>query len=281
MLGAVARQDRENRAKFWVDADFGGVGLLRAAFGTLSFAPHVHSELVIAVTEAGAGRCVSRGVADVATARAIMVFNPGEPHSGGVAGEQGWRYRGLYLGQAVLEHISETTEQPAGAAPYFRDSVVSDPELAALLVRAHLALEERDVRLVRESLLLAGIARLFERHGQPRLPPPDSRCERAPVRRAVEYMQANLASDISIDDLAACAALSPFHFVRSFRKATGLPPHAYLTQLRLDRARRLLAAGEAPTAAALAVGFYDQSHLTRHFKRAYGITPGQYAAALA
>jgi AraC-like DNA-binding protein len=277
---AVARLDKENRAKFWVDEDLSGVSLLRAAFGTLSFAPHVHSELVIAVTEEGAGRCTARGVSDVGTARSIMVFNPGEPHSGGVAGPAGWRYRGLYISGNVLQQICETMGRQPIAMPYFGSSIVDDPDVAGLLVRAHLALEDCDARLVRESLFLAGVATLFERHGRPRLRPVPVGRERRPVIRAVAYMRANLAADLTIDDLAACAALSPFHFVRSFRKVTGLPPHAYLTQLRLDRARRLLAEGEAPSAAALAVGFYDQSHLTRHFKRTYGITPGQYAAAL-
>jgi len=271
----VARQDPENRAKFWIDAELSGVSLLRAAFGTLSFAPHVHDELVIAITEDGAGRCVTRGVADVATSRSIMVFNPGEPHSGGVAGATGWRYRGLYIGGGVLSDIGEKNGHP-----YFRDSVVSDPDLAALLVRAHRALEVREIRLIRESLFLAGVAKLFERHGEPRPKRREAGREQAPVRRALDYMRTRFAADLSLGALAECAALSPFHFARCFRRATGLPPHAYLIQLRLDRARHLLAAGHSPTDAALAVGFYDQSHLTRHFKRTYGITPGQYAAAL-
>jgi len=276
----VARQDPDNRAKFWIDAELSGVSLLRAAFGTLSFAPHVHDELVIAITEDGAGRCVTRGISDVATSRSIMVFNPGEPHSGGVAGATGWRYRGLYIGGSVLSDIGAKAGHRLSATPYFRDSVVADPELAELLVRAHLALEEREIRLIRESLFLAGVAKLFERHGEPRAKRLEAGREQVPVRRALDYMRANVAADLSLGELAVCAALSPFHFARCFRQATGLPPHAYLIQLRLDRARHLLAAGHSPTDVALTVGFYDQSHLTRHFKRTYGITPGQYAAAL-
>jgi len=275
----VARLDQANRAKFWIDRDLPGASLLRAAFATLSFAPHVHDALVIVVTEAGAGRCISRGVADVGTAQTIMVFNPGEPHSGGVAGSAAWRYRGLYLDDAILARTCVALDQRESATPYFRANVVKDPDLADLVMRAHLAIEERDARLMRESLYLAAIEKLFERHGDA---PPHRKGlgnERRPVQRALDYMRSNVAADLSIDDLAACAKLSPFHFVRSFRRVTGLPPHAYLTQLRLDRARALLADGTGPSETALAVGFYDQSHLTKHFKRAYGITPGQYAAA--
>jgi AraC-like DNA-binding protein len=278
----VARRDKENRAKFWVDRDLGGVSLLRAAFGTISFPRHVHSEFIVVVTEGGAGWCVTRGMSDVGASRSIMVFNPDEPHQGGVAGSAPWRYRGLYIDDATFSEICGKMGERPAATPYFNGSFVKeDAQLADLLVRAHLALEARDARLTRESLFLAGIARLVERHGRPRPPSPKAGREPGPVRRALDYMQANLARDLSIHELAACAGLSPFHFVRCFRKATGLPPHACLTQLRLDRARLLLGDGRSPADVALAVGFYDQSHLIRHFKRTYGITPGQYAAALA
>ena len=276
----MAKLDQDNRAKFWVDPHLGGVSLLRAAFRTLSFAPHVHNELVIAVTERGAGRCLTRGVADVGTPRTIMVFNPGEPHSGGVAGEAGWYYRGLYVSRQVLAQLCASIEARPGAVPYFRSSVLDDGELADLLVQAHVALEDGEPRIAAETHFLSAVAALFARHGDPRPRLPAVGREKSPVARAVEYMRENFDCDLAVADLADRAALSPFHFVRSFRKVTGLPPHAYLTQLRLNRARRLLAEEKAPTDVALAVGFYDQSHLIKHFKRAYGITPGQYAAAL-
>jgi AraC-like DNA-binding protein len=72
--------------------------------------------------------------------------------------------------------------------------------------------------------------------------------------------------------------LSRFHLMRSFCKEFGLPPHAYASQVRLIAAKQLLATGQKPAEAAAAVGLYDQSHLNRLFKRAYGITPGVYAA---
>jgi transcriptional regulator GlxA family with amidase domain len=149
-----------------------------------------------------------------------------------------------------------------------------------MLMRTHLAIEARDTRLVRESLFLSSLARLLERHGELRPQSRKAGTEQGPVRRALDHMRVNFATDLSIDELAACAGLSPFYFVRCFRKETGLPPHAYLTQLRLDHARCLLGHGKSPVEAALAAGFYDQSHLNKHFKRTYGLTPGQYAAAL-
>ncbi|MDY6953262.1 MAG: AraC family transcriptional regulator, partial [Thermodesulfobacteriota bacterium] len=100
--------------------------------------------------------------------------------------------------------------------------------------------------------------------------------ERKRVKRAREYMEAHFHEDISLHQLASLAHLSPFHFVRVFRKELGLPPHAYLTQVRVNRAKALLAKGSKIADTAFDTGFADQSHLTRHFKRITGVTPGQY-----
>jgi AraC-like DNA-binding protein len=91
-----------------------------------------------------------------------------------------------------------------------------------------------------------------------------------------DFIAAHYNQSLSIDRLAAEAGLSPFHFIRVFRREVGLPPHAYLSQLRVRKAKALLARGERLAAAALAVGFVDQSHLNRHFKRITGFTPGHY-----
>jgi AraC-like DNA-binding protein len=81
-------------------------------------------------------------------------------------------------------------------------------------------------------------------------------------------------------ELARLAGLSAFHLCRVFRQSVGMPTHAYQTQLRVRRAKVLLRAGLPITSAALAAGFYDQAHLTRHFKRVVGVPPGSYLAEL-
>lgn len=101
----------------------------------------------------------------------------------------------------------------------------------------------------------------------------------AAVLRAVSLMRSRLAESISLDELAKAAALSPFHFARQFKAATGHPPHDYHIRLRVDRAQELLRThGRAWSLAAIAMecGFVDQSHFSRHFKRVVGVTPGDY-----
>jgi AraC family transcriptional regulator len=98
------------------------------------------------------------------------------------------------------------------------------------------------------------------------------------LSKVIEFMEARLADDFSVADLAAIAGLSAAHFSTLFRNATGEPPHRYHTRLRVERARRLLERGATPSEASLAVGFFDQSHLTRHMRRLLGISPAKLRA---
>jgi AraC family transcriptional regulator len=104
---------------------------------------------------------------------------------------------------------------------------------------------------------------------------------RATLERIGDYLRANLAENIALAELAKLAGLSSFHFARSFRNAMGLAPHQYLIRLRVERARELLQQkqrGKSLAAVAAEVGFCDQSHLCRHFRRIVGVTPLRFQA---
>ena len=101
------------------------------------------------------------------------------------------------------------------------------------------------------------------------------------IRRAVELMHANLAEELPLEDLAAAAYLSPFHFARLFKKLTGLPPHAYLAALRIERARLLLATTDLTvTEVAARVGYASPSHFAKAFRQATGLSPRAFRRAL-
>ncbi|WP_143137539.1 helix-turn-helix transcriptional regulator, partial [Burkholderia ubonensis] len=96
----------------------------------------------------------------------------------------------------------------------------------------------------------------------------------------VEAMRERLAADltgaVTLDEIAQAAGLSPFHAARLFTRTTGMPPHAWRNQLRLQRALAPLRAGVAVAEVAAASGFVDQSHFTRHFRRMFGVPPGRW-----
>ncbi len=268
-----------NRCRLWGDGTQPGVLLMRADFTTHEFAPHVHDELVIAVTEDGGATFDSRGISDQAEAGTVLAFNPGEPHAGRMGRSERWLDRAFYLDQSALGRIAEGLEMAPGSIPAFLTNKLRDKTLYRFLRRLHQAFEQETSAMARESGLLGAMAMLYQRHASPR--PTDLRLadERSRIDRVVDFLQANYAEAISLTELAGLAEMSAYHLVRSFKKERGLPPHVYLTQVRLQAARRLLAQGEGLAETATAVGFYDQSAMNRHFKRIYGITPGQFAKA--
>jgi methylphosphotriester-DNA--protein-cysteine methyltransferase len=101
----------------------------------------------------------------------------------------------------------------------------------------------------------------------------------ARLRSALALIADDPAADVSLADLAAAAGLSQYLLVKAFRERYGMPPHAFQVTQRVNRARRLLEAGVPTGEAAAMAGFFDQSHLHRHFRRRMGLTPREYAAA--
>jgi AraC-like DNA-binding protein len=272
--------DQSNHAKFWTDGRIAGMDLIHASFTTLEFAPHAHDEFVIAITEDGAGKYRSRNTSDIAPPNSVLVFNPGEIHSGGVANGKLWKYRALYMNRMFCKKFFDKISDNNMGFPYFTDNKITDPSLAAHLLMFHQKCETGAGHLELESRLLTALAILAGRHGKASIDWRTADTLSARMRSVRDYIHTEYASDISVDELATLAGLSQFHFIRAFRRQFNLSPSAYLNQVRLKEARRLLATGNSAAATATAVGFYDQSHLTKHFKRTYGITPKQYATAV-
>jgi AraC-like DNA-binding protein len=122
------------------------------------------------------------------------------------------------------------------------------------------------------------LAELFSRHGSAIILPVETR-EKTAVHQAREYLNDNFDTDVGLEELAGMAGLSRAHLIRAFRREFHITPHAYLTDIRIRRARHLLRQGESPASVALECGFADQAHFTRHFKARTGVTPGQFRAA--
>jgi AraC family transcriptional regulator len=125
--------------------------------------------------------------------------------------------------------------------------------------------------------LAVELVRYFTTATGPRDPTHGATLSRNALRRVMEHVREHLADEITLHDLASTAGLSAFHFARLFEQSTGKAPHQYIIQCRVEKARDLLVGGHQPVAEiALAAGFCDQSHLTSHFKRVFGVTPRQF-----
>jgi AraC-like DNA-binding protein len=277
----MARVDTHNRSHYWQDPHTSGLSLMCADFSTHAYAPHRHEEVVLAVTELGGSVIKSRGVVGEAHERAFLIFNPLEPHAGDMGSSSQWRFRSFYLQQSALQEIADAVG--VDQIPYFTQNFFGDTDLIAGFLTLHRALQSgqrhgHDPFRQRE-LLVTTFGAFFARHGPGSSRPEPGPRDRGRLRRAVDLMHAHLDNELLLGDLSGALGLTEYQLASLFKRATGMTPHAYLTQLRLDRARSHLAAGMPVAEVAVASGFYDQSALTKHFKRSYGVTPLQYARA--
>jgi len=267
--------------KFWRDLHLDNLELLRATYVTHTFSPHVHEGFAIGVVQQGATATNYRHTNYDIPAGTIVVINPGELHTGKAASEYGWTYRMFYPKANQLKRIaSELTGYPHDI-PFFSSPVIDDVKLARTLLELHRTLEdESSSRIERESVFHWVMAQLILRHADDAPAVEEVSADPVYVKEIQEYIKTHYADPISLDDLAALVDLTPCYMLRLFHKIVGMPPHAYLTLIRTRRAKRLLASGVPIADAATLTGFTDQSHLTKRFKRVFGITPGQYILSL-
>jgi AraC-like DNA-binding protein len=264
-------------ARYWRHGAVPGVDLLRATYVTHRYGRHAHETYTVGVIESGVEEFDYGGQLLRAGPGAVALLNPEVVHTGQAGVPEGWSYRVLYPAVSLVADLAGELGGRRGT-PTFPETVIDDPRCARLLRSAHLAAEHGD-RLASSSLLrdaLAGIlcahARVASNDDRARLP----RYSSVAVRAVQDVLADRLADPPSLDELAAATGMGPFALLRAFRDETGLPPHAYLNQLRVRLARRLLDNGLPPADVAAEAGFADQPHLTRHFKRVVGVPPGAY-----
>ncbi|MEV4138043.1 AraC family transcriptional regulator [Dactylosporangium sp. NPDC049742] len=262
-----ARWTRVDDGRFQVD-------LLTADYRRHAFTRHSHSTFAIGVVVCGAEQFHYRGALHRAGVGSLAILEPGEPHDGQAADPSGWAYRVFYPPADLL------FEGFAGPS-HFAEAVVHDPHTVHLIRSAHEALTSGTDTFAAHSKLTWALAAVVDRHGS-RAPSGTSALsvrDAAAVQKVTEIrdrLLADLRCAPNLRELADGVELSPFHMLRVFRAATGFPPHAWLVLERVCRARHLLAAGLTPAEVAGAVGFADQAHLTRWFKRVTGVTPAAF-----
>jgi len=265
---------------FWRSSLVSGVNFFTANFTAAHvFTRHTHDEYSIAVIERGAPTITCRGAAHLASPGSFLLLNPDEPHEGRAANDRA--YRMMYVEPKALGRLldPDSLGLRSNHFPLFRSPIVEDRRLAAEYLRMHRALETGSLgALEAESRMLAFLTALVGHHAEGRIVAPDSR--HTPLVRSIrQYLEAHFHEDLSLSDLSELTGVGRFALLRQFSREIGLPPHGYLTQVRLREARRRLLTGRSPAFVAAEVGFVDQSHLIKRFRSAFGMTPGQYVSA--
>ncbi|WP_167391984.1 AraC family transcriptional regulator [Mesorhizobium sophorae] len=279
---AIGRTDglmQEDRAKTWRSSALGDTLFLAAEYRQLRFDPHFHDEFAIGIIDGGCqafaydnGRRLDFPMGSVA------LIAPGVVHVGWPGVEEGWRYRMLYP-PADLVRTAAADIFGDGETPGFHRPGVVDGVLAHALSRLHELSARSDTDpLQLESLFLLVIRRAFEHHAG-RRSGPQTNGDRKLVAPMRDLLETEFQGPIALATLAGAVGLSRFQALRHFKAAYGLPPHAYLRQVRVRRAQQLILGGERLAAAAATAGFADQAHMTRIFRQIVGYTPGSLSHA--
>ncbi|MFJ7902648.1 AraC family ligand binding domain-containing protein [Streptomyces sp. NPDC096198] len=258
------------RARHWRYEELPDVDLLRARYIRKTFVRHTHEHFVIAAVVDGVEIFHHGGADRYAGPGALALVNPDTPHTGRAGVPEGWQYGAVYPSPELVAEIAAETTALDGT-PGFTTPVLDDPYAVRLVHQVLRAADEGNA-LAADTLLRVAVTRLLRRCGGP-MP---QRSVHTAGARARAVLEERMARPPSLERLAADLGTSPFSLLRAFRTAYGMPPHTWLTDARVRRARRLLDAGTAPAQVAVAVGFTDQPHLNRHFARIVGVPPGAY-----
>ena len=205
----------------------------------------------------------------------LMFYEPGELHRTlWIKGSQDFDVLcvppGLFLGAAE--------ELGLAGAVHFRQPMAEDPRLEAAMRGLAASVRAAESLLAQQHWLTLCL-RWMLGYGERTPRPPAGRPCGAAIRRAMDCLQDRYQEPVDLNELSALTGLSRFALAHTFSQRVGLPPHAYQVRVQIERGRALLEARIAPARVAMEVGFADQSHFTRHFKRIMGVTPGQYVQA--
>lgn len=274
------KADNAEKVNFWLLPELHNLELLHAKYTQHSFARHMHEGFAIGVIEQGGLKFSYRGKMNVAAPGCINLVIPGEAHDGAAASPEGWTYRMFYLDSAVMEQAVYEISGETEKLPFFAAGVIQDNPMANFIRNFHVRLErEKDGMplIEQESILLAMLTEFIMRHATQTVHVKPLVADNRAVAVAREYIEDTYTQNFSLQELSLLCRLSPFHLLRTFKESVGVPPHVYLKQVRIKRAKALLAQGFSLSYAAQETGFADQSHFARQFKQITGITPKIYS----
>jgi AraC-like DNA-binding protein len=235
---------------------------------------HAHATFSIGAIMAGRSTYLNGHASREIEAGGVVVINPGVVHACNPLHDEPWAYRMFYVDSDWLASLQPRgSDAQRGFVP-FADAYTDDPQVFAALDDLYGCLT---ASASTPALLQAATLDCFQwlaarlspaRHGPTRDP--------AAVIQAAEFIRRHCHQALRLEDICAEARLSPSYLIRAFKAHYGLTPHGYLIDCRLQRARDALRRGEGIADVAAQVGFADQAHLQRLFKRALATTPGQY-----
>ncbi|NML31168.1 helix-turn-helix transcriptional regulator [Paraburkholderia antibiotica] len=259
-------------------SDIPGLTLSTARFAEFRFEPHYHLDCHIALVASGVQRQSFRGESLLLTRGAIQLMPQGEVHDGIAGANESYTLQTFRLSPALLDGFGEEITGkhyfPSQAAVVLQDSRLADE-----LLKVHVTLQRGTTdRMLNETYVLELLESLFARLKQPTPLTITGNLSSEQLHVVRDFVEAHISDKIVLEDLSLLIGLDRFRFLKLFKRTVGMTPHAWLLRLRLEKAIALINASRnmSITEVAHAVGFFDQSHFTRTFRQAYGVTPARF-----
>ena len=265
-------------SRFLQVKDFPGLELYQTENSSRGAHRHVHFVHSIGIVDAGRKIHVTKnGSFDVGKGN-VFVVQADESHGSRLSPGENYSSRCIRLSPELMsEFICEVTDG-LQTNYYCPNPVVDDAELAQLVLRLHYVLQQETDLLEKQTCLMEVLSLLIARHTSGmRVADMDvNRNDKKAVLEVCRYLQDCFRENVSLETLSKISGLNLYYLCRAFTRSVGVSPHAYLTQVRLNHAKRLLASGEIPVEVAYETGFFDQSHFHKAFKKKFGLTPRQF-----
>ncbi|MBF0529333.1 MAG: AraC family transcriptional regulator [Deltaproteobacteria bacterium] len=269
--------------KYWRDSELTGLETSLVKDSGHVFPNHSHESVyAIGLMFEGGSYCLGPQREDAFVAPGeIALINPGQVHSGVPASGAKATYRMIYVDVDLMREAAKEMFESDGRLPIFEKTVVHHPELYFSLWRICQLIPSKTDLMEKESSVIDSLVPLISNFGglkEISLKPANNR---RIITQTKELLSSDLERKISLEEAARAVSLSRYHFLRVFKKETGLPPHVFRTQQRVEASKRLLRRKIPFAQVALETGFADQSHFVNKFRQFIGATPTQYLSVYA
>lgn len=254
---------------------YDGIECVRADFKDQHFSKHVHEGYAIGVIEHGAQRFFNEGKNHISGTGSLVIVNADSAHTGSAVSENGWGYRAMYPTPELFDELLSDFTGKRKNAPYFHNPIINDKQLIKQFNLIFSSLSGRPSRLTLETMVYNFFAQLSLNSKINYSVIPTKKAKKS-LLSAKEFINAYASMEISLERLSKEIGMSKYYLIRQFQAAFGITPHQYQIQSRIQQAKYLLKNGELPSNVALECGFFDQSHMNTHFKKALGTTPYNY-----
>lgn len=260
---------KNNYSRYRINGD---IEVLQGSFTSRSFKPHFHDTYALILVESGVADYGHRQQSNIVTDNKLLVLNPYEVHTGRSLGEGVWNFRSMYLPKDLVRSNYNVDNE---LHPNFVNKLIQNHNFLRRYQLLHNQMLENDLCLDDETELSDLLSELAKLSG---LDYPEELSDGYTIvaDRMRDYIHEYFDENIQLDDLMEISGFSRFHLIKVYRERFGLAPNQYLNNLRIEKAKQLLIKGMKAQDVGYSVGYFDQSHFIRHFKKIVGVTPSAY-----